>query len=67
MKITREDQQLSSKVQEMKKNVATGGLSGRGHWTVWCHTSDCPVHQGTVAQWLVPSGTGGEKLPDCPV
>jgi hypothetical protein len=28
MKITREDQQVLSKVQEMKKSVATGGLSG---------------------------------------
>jgi hypothetical protein len=27
MKITREDQQVLSKVQEMKKSVATGGLS----------------------------------------
>jgi hypothetical protein len=34
----------------------TGGLFGRGHRTVWCHTLDCPVHQETVAQWLVPGG-----------
>jgi hypothetical protein len=34
MKITSEDQQVSSKVQETKKSVATGGLSGRGHRTV---------------------------------
>jgi hypothetical protein len=29
------------------------GLSG-------AHTSDCPVHQGTAAQWLVPGGTRRE-------
>jgi hypothetical protein len=28
---------------------------------------DCPMHQGTVAQRLVPGGTGGEKPPDYPV
>jgi hypothetical protein len=38
MKITREDQQVSSKVQEMKKSVATGGLSNQGHRTVRWHT-----------------------------
>jgi hypothetical protein len=63
MKITSDDQRISSKVQEMKKCVATGGLSSRRHRTVrwhipfWSHTPDCPVHQGTVAQWLVPGGT----------
>jgi hypothetical protein len=57
MKITSEDQQVSSKVQETEKCVVTGGLSGRGHRTVSCHTSDCLVHQGTVAQRLVPGGT----------
>jgi hypothetical protein len=67
MKITSVDQQVSSKVQETKTSVATGGLSSRGHETVRCHTRDCPVHQGTVAQRLVPGGTGGEKPPDCPV
>jgi hypothetical protein len=51
MKITSEDQRISSKVQETKKCVATG------HRTVRCHTPDCPVHQGTVAQRLVPGGT----------
>jgi hypothetical protein len=39
MKITSEDQQVSSKVQETKKSVVTGGLSGG--------TLDCPVpHAG---------------------
>jgi hypothetical protein len=33
------------------------------HRTVWCHPTDCPVHQGTWAQWLVPSDTA----PDCSV
>jgi hypothetical protein len=27
------------------------------HRIVWCDTPDCPVHQGTLAQWLVPGGT----------
>jgi hypothetical protein len=45
--------------------VEDTGLSGRGHRTVRCHTSDSPVHQGTVAQRLVPGGTGGEKPPYC--
>jgi hypothetical protein len=36
------------------------------HWTIRCHTPDCPVHQGTVAQRLVPGGTV-EESPDCPV
>jgi hypothetical protein len=66
MKITSEDQQVSSKVQETKKNVASGGLSGRGHQTVRCHTPDCPVHQRTIAQRLVSGGTMDES-PDCPV
>jgi hypothetical protein len=48
-------------------SVATGGLSRQGHQTVHCHTPNCPVHQGTVAQWLVPGGTSGEKAPDSPV
>jgi hypothetical protein len=39
MKITSEDPQVSSKVQEMKNCVATSGLSGG--------TPDCPVpHAG---------------------
>jgi hypothetical protein len=66
MKITSEDQRISSKVQETKKCAASGGLSGRGHRTIRCHTLDCLVHQGTVAQRLVPGGTV-EKSPDCPV
>jgi hypothetical protein len=64
MKITSEDQQVSSKVQETKKCVATGGLSDRGHQTNRCQTSDCPVHQGTIAQRLVPGGTVEERS-DC--
>jgi hypothetical protein len=67
MKIISEDQQVSSKVQETKKRVATGRLSGRGHRTVRWHTSDYLVHQLTLAQRLVPGGTGGEKPQDCPV
>jgi hypothetical protein len=73
MKITSEDQRISSKVQEMKKCVATVdcpvediGLSGATRRTVRCDTPDCPVHQGTVAQWLVPSGTMEEGT-DCSV
>jgi hypothetical protein len=66
MEITSEDQQVSSKVQETKNCVAIGELSGRGHRTVRCHTPDYPVHQGTVAQWLVPGGTVEEDM-DCPV
>jgi hypothetical protein len=50
MKITSDDQRISSEVQETKKSVATGGLSGRGHRTVRCT-------KGTVAQRLVPGGT----------
>jgi hypothetical protein len=67
MKITSEDQQVSSKVQETKKSVAISGLSGRGHRTVRWHTLNYLVHRGTVAQRLVPGGTRGEKLPDYPV
>jgi hypothetical protein len=67
MKVISEYQQVSSKVQETKICVATGELSSRGHRTVRCNTPDCPVHKGTVVQWLVPGGTGGEKPPDCPV
>jgi hypothetical protein len=59
MKITSENQQVSSKVQETKNSVATGRQSGG--------TPDSPVHQGTVAQRLVLGGTGREKPPDCPV
>jgi hypothetical protein len=33
--------------------------------TVRLSASDCPAHQGTVAQRLVRGGTGGEKPPDC--
>jgi hypothetical protein len=66
MKIISEHQQVSSKVQEMKKCVITGGLSDRGHRTVSCHTSDYQVHQGTVAQRLVLGGTVEEGT-DCPV
>jgi hypothetical protein len=61
MKITSKDQRISSKAQEMKNCVATGRLSGRGHRTVRCHTPDCPVHQETVAQRLVPGGTMEER------
>jgi hypothetical protein len=64
MKITSEYEQVSNKVQETKTSVATGGLSGRGHRTVRWHKPDYPVHQGVVAQWLVPGGTRGEKPPD---
>jgi hypothetical protein len=53
MKITSKNQRISSEVQEKKKSVAIGRLSGRG--------TDCQVHQGTVAQRLVPGGIGGEK------
>jgi hypothetical protein len=74
MKITSEGQQVSSEVQEMKNSVAMAdcpaestGLSGATRRTVWCHTPDCLVHLGTVAQWLDPGGTGGEKPSDCPV
>jgi hypothetical protein len=42
MKTISEDQQVSSKVQDMKKVLPL---------------ADCPVHQGIVAQWLVPGGT----------
>jgi hypothetical protein len=63
MKITGEDQQVSSKVQETNKIVVTSELSVRGNRTVRCHTPNCPVHQGTVAQRLVLSGTV-EESPD---
>jgi hypothetical protein len=65
MKITSEDQQVSSKVQEMKNSVALGGLSDQGHRTIRCHMPDRPVHLGTIAQQLVPGGTSGEKPPEC--
>jgi hypothetical protein len=74
MKITSKDQRISSKVQETKNCVATSGLPERGHGTVRCHTLDYPVHQGTVAQRLVPGGTMEEHTglsslsgatPDC--
>jgi hypothetical protein len=38
MSTTSEDQQVSSKVQDIKKSVAIGGPSGWEHRTVWCHT-----------------------------
>jgi hypothetical protein len=61
MKTISEDQQVSSKVQDMKKRVATSGPSGWEHQTVQLHTAgatplDYPVYQGIVAQRLVPSG-----------
>jgi hypothetical protein len=54
-------------VQETKNSVATGELSGWEHQTIRCHTPGCSVHLGTVAQRLVPGGTGREKPPDYPV
>jgi hypothetical protein len=59
MKTISEGQQVSSKVQDMKKSVATGGPSDREHQIVWWHTGlsgatlpDCLVHQRTVATGL---------------
>jgi hypothetical protein len=51
-----------NKYQESPRNnsVATGELFG------W-EAPDCPVHQGTGAQRLVPGGTSGEKAPYCPM
>jgi hypothetical protein len=34
--------------------------------TVLSGAPDCPVHQGTVAQRLVPGGTVEKRPPDCP-
>jgi hypothetical protein len=58
MKITSKDQRISGKVQETKNCVATSGLSGG--------KPNCPVHQETVAQRLVPGGTVEEGA-NCPV
>jgi hypothetical protein len=40
--------------------VPHAGLSGAPGTTVWCHTSDCPVHQELQPQRLVPGGTRRE-------
>jgi hypothetical protein len=61
MKTIREDQQVLSKVQDLKCNHSrTVQLRTMdcpvAHRIARCHTADCPVHQGTVAQRLVPIG-----------
>jgi hypothetical protein len=35
------------------------------HRTVRCHTLDSPMHQGTIAQRLVPGVTVQKRPPDC--
>jgi hypothetical protein len=58
MKITSEDQQVSSNVQETKKSVATGGLSG------------APGNSSPMASswWQCGGGHGlSGATPDCPV
>jgi hypothetical protein len=60
-----EDQQVWSKVQDMKKSVATGGPSGLEHWTVRCHTLGLSSAPGIVlsdtmeeSHWIVRCDTG---------
>jgi hypothetical protein len=71
MKTISEDQQVSSKVQDIKKSVATGGSSGWEHRTVRCHTvglSGAPGYSSpTTSSWW---HYGGEPrlfgvTPDC--
>jgi hypothetical protein len=67
MKTISEKKQVSRKIQDIKKRVATGGLSGGEHQTVWCHTaglSGAPGNSSPMASswWHY----GGEPL-DCPV
>jgi hypothetical protein len=56
MKITTEDQEVSSKSKK-RRQVLPDGLSVPrasecpvAHRTVRCHMSNCPMRQGTVAQ-----------------
>jgi hypothetical protein len=60
-----EDQQVSSKSKKQRKVLPLMDCLAEEHRTVRCHTPDCPVHPGTVAQRLVPGGTDGENPPDC--
>jgi hypothetical protein len=58
-----EDQVKSKK----RMKCCHSGLSGLQHRTVRCHTPNCPMHLGTVAQRLVLGGTMEKRSPDCPV
>jgi hypothetical protein len=55
--------QVSSKVQETKKSVVTGGLSDQGHRTAWWHTglSGAPGNSSPMASSWWQCG-GGSKL-----
>jgi hypothetical protein len=57
---------MKIKRSSRNKGSVVCGLSGLEHGTVWCHTSDCPVHQGTVAQLLVPGSTMERRPSDWP-
>jgi hypothetical protein len=67
MKTISEDQQVSSKVKPQRKCSPLWTIQLRtldcpvAHQIVWCHMVDCLVHQGTVAQQLVPGGTMEES------
>jgi hypothetical protein len=68
MKITSEDQQVSSKSKKQRQVLPQAdymaestGLSGGTCRTIRWHRPGYPVHKGIVAQRLVPDGTGGEK------
>jgi hypothetical protein len=58
---------VSSKSKKRRQVLSLADCPAKEYRTVRCHTPNCPVPQGTVAQRLVPGGTGGENLPDCPV
>ena len=61
-----EDQRVSSKVQETKKSVVTGGLSGRGHTRL----SGAPGNSSptTSSWWHYGGGPGlSSATPNCPV
>jgi hypothetical protein len=67
MKIKVKINKYQAKSKKRRQVLPLADCPAEEHRTVWCHTLDCPVHQGTVAQRLVLGGTGVEKPPDCPV
>jgi hypothetical protein len=54
MKTISEDQQVSSKVQDIKKVLSWMDCPAESTELSGATLSDCPVHQWTVAQQLVP-------------
>jgi hypothetical protein len=57
MKTISEDQQVSSKVQDMKKVLPLADCLAKSTGLSGATPPDYPVHQGTVVQRLVPGGT----------